>query len=329
MIKELKRKYNFDFYDPFFYQQQQQQNNNNNNNNTENDQHDWLAINKLKLTRIAEKLKRTLSTMQSVQEYGIILKGMFNLLTKEQCQKLKCTDGFELTLDRIILNKYFSSNKSPGRIKSIRSIQRALNKAGLKLTDINKVVLVGGSTRIPAIQKNLISLFNNNPDIIAKTLNADEAVALGACIHAATLSTSPNQQLILPTNDNNNNNNNSNDTTATTGTTKRSIQLCDISPLAYGLYVIPHATTHNLYDDNDHDPNEEQDTIPDLSLYDNIESNPIYDTFVTRNTLLLKDRPVQIEKLLLLPYDPKTGKMTIQILEYDDAIDSTEVLTNS
>eukprot|EP00461_Guttulinopsis_vulgaris_P009463 UN09531 len=182
--------------------------------------------------------------MQSVQEYGIILKGMFNLLTKEQCQKLKCTDGFELTLDRIILNKYFSSNKSPGRIKSIRSIQRALNKAGLKLTDINKVVLVGGSTRIPAIQKNLISLFNNNPDIIAKTLNADEAVALGACIHAATLSTSPNQQLILPTNDNNNNNNNSNDTTATTGTTKRSIQLCDISPLAYGLYVIPHATTH-------------------------------------------------------------------------------------
>ena len=63
-------------------------------------------------------------------------------------------------------------------------VEKALNDARLEKSDINEVVLVGGSTRIPAIQKLVESLTNKKPN---QSVNPDEVVAIGAAIQAGIL----------------------------------------------------------------------------------------------------------------------------------------------
>jgi molecular chaperone DnaK len=69
-------------------------------------------------------------------------------------------------------------------------IERALSDAGLKPTDIDEVVLVGGSTRMPAVVDLVKQMFNKDPHM---GVNPDEAVAVGAAIQANTLA-NPNAQ---------------------------------------------------------------------------------------------------------------------------------------
>ena len=63
--------------------------------------------------------------------------------------------------------------------------QNAMRDAGLSNNDINEVILVGGSTRIPAVQKMVADFFGKEP---SKGVNPDEVVALGAAIQGASLS---------------------------------------------------------------------------------------------------------------------------------------------
>ncbi len=63
-------------------------------------------------------------------------------------------------------------------------VQNALKDAGLTAADISKVLLVGGSTRIPAVQEKVRQLTNQEP---SKTLNPDECVAIGASIQGGKL----------------------------------------------------------------------------------------------------------------------------------------------
>lgn len=63
--------------------------------------------------------------------------------------------------------------------------QKAMSDAGLKNSDIDEVLLVGGSTRIPAIQKLVEDFFGQAP---SKGVNPDEVVALGAAVQGAVLS---------------------------------------------------------------------------------------------------------------------------------------------
>jgi molecular chaperone DnaK len=65
--------------------------------------------------------------------------------------------------------------------KSIEITKRALEASGLKKEDIDEIILVGGQTRMPAIQKAVKDLFGKEPN---KTINPDEVVALGAAIQA-------------------------------------------------------------------------------------------------------------------------------------------------
>jgi molecular chaperone DnaK len=60
-------------------------------------------------------------------------------------------------------------------------VEVALEEAGLKPSKIDKVLLVGGSTRIPMVRKRLEKLFNSTPEA---AVNVDECVALGAALHA-------------------------------------------------------------------------------------------------------------------------------------------------
>lgn len=63
-------------------------------------------------------------------------------------------------------------------------VQNALNDAGLNSSDITKVLLVGGSTRIPAVQDKVRQLMGKEPN---KSLNPDECVAIGASIQGGKL----------------------------------------------------------------------------------------------------------------------------------------------
>jgi heat shock protein 1/8 len=70
--------------------------------------------------------------------------------------------------------------------KTMEPVEKVLQDAKLSKGDIDEVILVGGSTRIPKIQKELSAYFNGKE--LCKSLNPDEAVAIGATIQAAILS---------------------------------------------------------------------------------------------------------------------------------------------
>jgi molecular chaperone DnaK len=59
--------------------------------------------------------------------------------------------------------------------KSIEPCKKALEDAGLSTSDLNEVILVGGSTRIPLVQKKVEEFFGKKPNA---SVNPDEAVAL-------------------------------------------------------------------------------------------------------------------------------------------------------
>ena len=69
--------------------------------------------------------------------------------------------------------------------KTLQPIRQALNDAGLKAQDIDRVLLVGGSTRIPAVQEAIEKLMGKEA---YKGINPDECVALGAAVQAGILS---------------------------------------------------------------------------------------------------------------------------------------------
>ena len=78
---------------------------------------------------------------------------------------------------------------------TIEPMVRAIKDADLQPEDINKIILVGGSTRIPAVQNALIKFFNGKtPD---RSINPDEAVALGAAIQGGVMGGEVDDLLLL------------------------------------------------------------------------------------------------------------------------------------
>ena len=113
-----------------------------------------------------EKAKKTLSTSQmTTVEVDSLVDGIdFSIqLTRAKFESL-CQDIFQ---------------------RAIEPIGGVLKDAKLSKKDIDEIVLVGGSTRIPKIQELLSSYFNDKP--LNKSINPDEAVAVGASIQAALL----------------------------------------------------------------------------------------------------------------------------------------------
>merc|ERR1712224_960977 len=73
-------------------------------------------------------------------------------------------------------------------------VQKALDDAGLSTNEINEVILVGGSTRIPIIQNEVEKFFSKKP---SKGVNPDEVVAVGAAIQGGVLSGDVEDVLLL------------------------------------------------------------------------------------------------------------------------------------
>ena len=78
--------------------------------------------------------------------------------------------------------------------RSMEPVKKALKDAGLTKKDIDEVILVGGSTRIPVIQKEVEALFGKKP---SKGVNPDEVVAVGAAIQGGVLSGDVEDVLLL------------------------------------------------------------------------------------------------------------------------------------
>ena len=119
------------------------------------------ALRRLKI--LCEKAKINLSTMQETQmNVDALAEGEdFNItITRPEFEDL-CKEDFD---------------------KCIPIVEKALKDASLKKEQIDDVVLVGGSTRIPKIQQIVKDYFGKEPN---KTLHPDEAVAIGAAIQGA------------------------------------------------------------------------------------------------------------------------------------------------
>lgn len=104
-------------------------------------------------------------------------------LTRAKFEDL-CSD----LLDRYVIVFTFDSNEDFGswtdicvcRLKT--PVQTALNDAKLSIKEIDEVILVGGSTRIPAVQDLVRKMIGKEPNV---TVNPDEVVALGAAVQVS------------------------------------------------------------------------------------------------------------------------------------------------
>lgn len=128
-----------------------------------------LAKNKRAVRRLrtaCERAKRTLSTTaQANIEIDALHEGIdfYTSITRARFEEL-CLDLFRSTLE---------------------PVEKALRYAKFDKSQINEIVLVGGSTRIPKVQKLLKEFFNGKE--LNKSINPDEAVAYGAAVQAAIL----------------------------------------------------------------------------------------------------------------------------------------------
>jgi len=119
-------------------------------------------------------------------------------IAAEQAKKAVCSHNvyegkvydYLLKLDESTFNKLAFSLVD----KTIDSCKKAVQDAKLAITDINKVILVGGSTRIPLVKERLSQFFEQTPDY---SMNPDEVVALGAAIQADILAGNRKDILLL------------------------------------------------------------------------------------------------------------------------------------
>ena len=73
-------------------------------------------------------------------------------------------------------------------------VQQAMQDAGVKASDLSRVLLVGGSTRIPAVQEEVRKLTGKEP---ARDINPDECVAMGACLQGGVLTGTVNSIVLI------------------------------------------------------------------------------------------------------------------------------------
>jgi len=103
-------------------------------------------------------------------------------------------DGVPLHFVKTLTRAKFEQMTSFLVEKTIKCCKTALNSAKVKVEEIDEVVLVGGSTRIPAVQEAVENFFKKKPN---KSVNPDEVVAIGAAIQGAVLTGNITDVLLL------------------------------------------------------------------------------------------------------------------------------------
>lgn len=141
-----------------------------------------LSKDKMAMQRLKEAAEKAKKELSSVMQSNINLP--FITATAEGPQHL------DITLTRAKLNELIADLVE----KTIGPTRQALSDAGLTAKDIDKVLLVGGSTRVPAVQDAIKNLLGKEPH---KGINPDECVALGAAIQAGVLAGEVKDVLLL------------------------------------------------------------------------------------------------------------------------------------
>jgi molecular chaperone DnaK len=103
-------------------------------------------------------------------------------------------DGIPKHLVRTLTKAKFEQLVDSLVERTIAPCKSALKNAGIKTSDIDEIILVGGTTRIPAIQEAVKKFFGKEP---SKGVNPDEVVALGAAIQAGVLAGDVKDVLLL------------------------------------------------------------------------------------------------------------------------------------
>src|SRR5271154_299282 len=141
-----------------------------------------LSVDKMALQRLKEAAEKAKIELSSVQETTINLPFITATADGPKHLDLKLTRAKfnEITADLV------DGCKGP--------FEQAISDAGLKQSDIDHVVMVGGSTRMPAIQDLVQSLTGKEPH---KGVNPDEVVAIGAAVQAGVLKGEVKDVLLL------------------------------------------------------------------------------------------------------------------------------------
>lgn len=131
------------------------------------------ALSRLKVE--AERAKRDLSTKKSTNVY------VDNII-----------DGVDFDMD--VTREQLESVVKKVAMRTIDPCERAIKDAGIKKKDINKVILVGGMTRMPYVRKLVGDIFKRDPSY---DVDPDEVVAKGAAIQAGILSGTVDDAVLL------------------------------------------------------------------------------------------------------------------------------------
>ncbi len=141
-----------------------------------------LASDKMALQRLKEAAEKAKIELSSAQETEINLPFITADSSGPKHLNMKLTRSkFDQLTDDLVR-------------RSMEPCKKALDDAGLSASEINEVVLVGGSTRIPAIQAAVKEFFGKDPN---RTVNPDEVVALGAAVQGGVLGGDVKDVLLL------------------------------------------------------------------------------------------------------------------------------------
>lgn len=146
------------------------------------DQNVDLKLDKLALQRVREAAEKAKIELSSREQTDINLPYVTADATGPKHLNMKITRAkFESLIEGLVA-------------RSIEPCKTALADAGLSASEIDDVILVGGSTRVPMVQAKVKEFFGKEP---RKDVNPDEAVAMGAAIQGGVLSGDVNDVLLL------------------------------------------------------------------------------------------------------------------------------------
>ena len=155
---------------------------------------DWLAEGFLKEEGI--DLRKDPMALQRLKEAAEKAKVELSSGTSTEINLpyIMPVDGIPKHLVKTITRAQFEQLADKLIQATIEPCKKALSDAGLTINDINEVILVGGSTRIPAIQAIVEKFFGKTP---SKGVNPDEVVAVGAAIQGGVLTGEVKDVLLL------------------------------------------------------------------------------------------------------------------------------------
>ena len=140
----------------------------------------WMGLMKIDSLEDTKSLKQQLRL--AAEEAKIALSNASHFETNFAGEKLSIT------------KEIFESLITPIVNKTMECCAKAMKDAGLKVADINTVLMVGGSTRVPLVKNTVSKYFNQ---VVNDSVNPDEVVALGAAVQADILAGNNQSMLLL------------------------------------------------------------------------------------------------------------------------------------